>query len=66
VWCGDAGWIDLDPTNDRLCGVDHIPIAWGRDYSDVTPISGVFPGGATTSWKSPSMWNRSTDFANDE
>jgi transglutaminase-like putative cysteine protease len=45
VWCGDAGWIDLDPTNDCLCSVDHIPIAWGRDYADVTPISGVFLGG---------------------
>lgn len=45
VWCGDAGWIDLDPTNDCLCSADHIPIAWGRDYSDVAPISGVFLGG---------------------
>ena len=46
VWCGDvAGWIDLDPTNDCLCAVDHVPIAWSRDYSDVAPISGVFLGG---------------------
>ncbi len=45
VWCGEAGWIDLDPTNDKVCGIDHIPIAWGRDYSDVAPIRGVFTGG---------------------
>jgi transglutaminase-like putative cysteine protease len=45
VWCGDAGWIDLDPTNDCVCSTDHIPIAWGRDYSDVAPIRGVFMGG---------------------
>lgn len=45
VWCGDAGWIDLDPTNDKVCSTDHIPIAWGRDYSDVAPIRGVFTGG---------------------
>ena len=45
VWCGEAGWIDLDPTNDKVCGTDHIPIAWGRDYSDVAPIRGVFTGG---------------------
>lgn len=45
VWCGKAGWIDLDPTNDKVCGTDHIPIAWGRDYSDVAPIRGVFTGG---------------------
>jgi transglutaminase-like putative cysteine protease len=45
IWCGEAGWIDLDPTNDKVCGTDHIPIAWGRDYSDVAPIRGVFTGG---------------------
>ncbi|MDA1161463.1 MAG: transglutaminase family protein [Planctomycetota bacterium] len=45
VWCGKAGWIDLDPTNDKVCGTGHIPIAWGRDYSDVAPIRGVFTGG---------------------
>lgn len=45
VWCGPVGWVDLDPTNDCICGTDHIPIAWGRDYSDVAPIRGVFLGG---------------------
>ncbi|MBI1314035.1 transglutaminase family protein [bacterium] len=45
VWGGAAGWIDLDPTNDCVCSIDHIPIAWGRDYSDVAPIRGVFIGG---------------------
>lgn len=51
VWCGEAGWIDLDPTNDKICGTDHIPIAWGRDYSDVAPIRGVFTGGGQHSLK---------------
>ncbi|MBM81213.1 MAG: transglutaminase [Planctomycetaceae bacterium] len=45
VFCGEHGWIDFDPTNNRLCDTDHIPIAWGRDYSDVTPVRGVFIGG---------------------
>lgn len=45
VWCGPHGWIDLDPTNDCVCGTDHVPIAWGRDYSDVAPVRGVFVGG---------------------
>lgn len=46
AYCGSAlGWVDLDPTNNCLCGSDHIPIAWGRDYSDVAPIRGVFLGG---------------------
>jgi len=46
LYCGqDIGWVDLDPTNDCFCGVDHVPIAWGRDYSDVMPFRGVFLGG---------------------
>ena len=45
VYCGPAGWIDADPTNDVLVGTEHITIAWGRDYADVCPINGVFVGG---------------------
>ena len=45
VYCGAAGWIDFDPTNDVLVGESHITIAWGRDYGDVGPIQGVFVGG---------------------
>lgn len=43
VWCGrDGGWIEFDPTNDMLAGNDHIVVGYGRDYSDVAPIVGVF------------------------
>lgn len=46
VYCGQrVGWIDVDPTNDKLSDLDHIPIAWGRDYTDVVPVRGVFLGG---------------------
>ncbi len=46
VYCGQQlGWVDLDPTNNQLCHIDHIPIAWGRDYNDVVPVRGVFLGG---------------------
>lgn len=45
VFCGPAGWIDVDPTNNCPCGTDHIAVAWGRDYSDVCPIKGVYIGG---------------------
>ncbi len=42
VWCGrEAGWQDLDPTNAMRAGRDHIPLAFGRDYTDVSPIDGV-------------------------
>lgn len=47
AWCGDAGWIDLDPTNNVIPGEDHITVAWGRDYADVPPLKGVFIGGGS-------------------
>ncbi|MGO9931792.1 MAG: transglutaminase family protein [Steroidobacteraceae bacterium] len=45
VFCPPLGWIDLDPTNDRRVGTDHIVIAWGRDFGDVSPLRGVIIGG---------------------
>lgn len=45
VWCGPAGWIDVDPTNNLLVGDEHITVARGRDYSDVSPLSGLIVGG---------------------
>ena len=45
VFCGEsAGWIDTDPTNDLLPGDRHITVAWGRDFSDVSPLRGVTLG----------------------
>lgn len=41
----ELGWIDFDPTNDRIIGLQHITLGWGRDYSDVTPLKGVLFGG---------------------
>jgi transglutaminase-like putative cysteine protease len=43
-FCPGTGWIDVDPTNDLLPGTRHITVAWGRDYSDVSPIRGVILG----------------------
>ncbi|MBL8330397.1 MAG: transglutaminase family protein [Rubrivivax sp.] len=39
------GWLDLDPTNDRVPGVEHVRVAVGRDFGDVTPLRGVIRGG---------------------
>ena len=41
----DAGWVDLDPTNNLVPDESHVTLAWGRDYGDVTPIKGVVMGG---------------------
>jgi transglutaminase-like putative cysteine protease len=37
----DAGWIDIDPTNDQLVSDRYVTTAWGRDYGDVPPLKGV-------------------------
>jgi transglutaminase-like putative cysteine protease len=42
VWCGAAlGWRDFDPTNASSIQNDHIVVARGRDYSDVSPIESM-------------------------
>ena len=38
-------WIDIDPTNNVLVDDEHICLAWGRDFGDVTPMRGVILGG---------------------
>jgi transglutaminase-like putative cysteine protease len=40
-----VGWVELDPTNDCLPMLEHVTLAWGRDYSDVSPIAGIVYGG---------------------
>ena len=39
------GWIDFDPTNNVMPSLEHITLAWGRDFSDVTPLRGIINGG---------------------
>ena len=39
------GWVDFDPTNDVLPSDEHVSVAVGRDFADVTPIRGVILGG---------------------
>src|SRR5260221_358394 len=56
AWCsiycgepskGNAGWIDIDPTNNCIVDDAHVTLAWGRDFADVTPMRGVILGGGT-------------------
>ncbi|WP_346891676.1 transglutaminase family protein [uncultured Roseibium sp.] len=54
AWCGiEIGWVEYDPTNAQRVGQDHIVIARGRDYSDISPVKGVMrtSGGQTTDQK---------------
>ncbi len=45
VFSPGIGWVDFDPTNDRLVGNEHVTLGWGRDFGDVTPMRGVILGG---------------------
>ncbi len=45
VYLPDNGWFDFDPTNNKMPTNQHITVAWGRDFSDVTPLKGVAFGG---------------------
>lgn len=47
IYVPGAGWVDLDPTNDVLPSTEHITIAWGRNYDEVSPIRGVILGGGS-------------------
>jgi len=42
---GRESWVDLDPTNDVLADMDHVTLAIGRDYSDVSLLRGMILGG---------------------
>jgi transglutaminase-like putative cysteine protease len=46
AWLGpEFGWVDLDPTNDIVVRDEHVVLAWGRDYGDISPVRGVILGG---------------------
>ena len=46
VFVPGSGWISFDPTNDLMVSDNHVTLAWGRDYGDVTPVKGITLGGA--------------------
>lgn len=50
VMVPDGRWIDLDPTNGQLADSRYLVTAWGRDFSDVSPLKGVVftEGGRST------------------
>jgi transglutaminase-like putative cysteine protease len=36
-----VGWVGVDPTNNKFVDASYVVTAWGRDYGDVPPLSGV-------------------------
>lgn len=47
IYVPQIGWVDLDPTNKCSVGEDHIAVARGRDYGDVSLIRGSILGGGS-------------------
>ena len=46
AWLGERdGWVGLDPTNGIVVRDEHVVIAWGRDFADISPLRGVILGG---------------------
>jgi transglutaminase-like putative cysteine protease len=39
------GWVDFDPTNNVQPAGEHITVAYGRDFGDVSPVAGILTGG---------------------
>jgi transglutaminase-like putative cysteine protease len=45
IFCPRNGWTDFDPTNNSRVSEEHITVAYGRDFSDVSPVAGILTGG---------------------
>ncbi len=45
VYCHGVGWVDFDPTNNLQPSGEHITVATGRDFGDVSPVAGILTGG---------------------
>ena len=45
AWCPGFGYVDFDPTNGCIPNDEHVTLAWGRDFSDTSPLRGVILGG---------------------
>jgi transglutaminase-like putative cysteine protease len=45
IFCPGTGWVDFDPTNNVQPAEEHIVVAYGRDFGDVSPVAGILTGG---------------------
>jgi transglutaminase-like putative cysteine protease len=46
AWTG--GWWDYDPTNDSGITEQYVSVGAGRDYTDVSPLKGIYSGEGAT------------------
>ena len=45
IFCPGSGWVDFDPTNNVQPSEEHVTVAYGRDFGDVSPVAGILTGG---------------------
>lgn len=45
AWAPETGWVEFDPTNNLVNSDEMITTAHGRDFHDVSPVTGVLLGG---------------------
>lgn len=41
IYIPDFGWVDFDPTNNKIPNEEYILLGYGRDYLDISPLKGV-------------------------
>lgn len=41
----EYGWLGLDPTNNCIANENHVRLAVGRNFTDCSPVKGVYKGG---------------------
>jgi len=46
-----GGWMDFDPTNHLIPSEQHITVAFGRDFADISPLRGLVSGGGKQTMK---------------
>jgi len=46
MYLPEIGWVPQDPTLGKPVGLQHVRVAYGRDYGDVAPVRGVYKGHA--------------------
>ena len=49
IYIPDFGWVDFDPTNNRIPNEEYIILGYGRDYSDISPLKGVVQSSGNSS-----------------
>ncbi len=51
VFFGEWGWLEFDPTNNIQPNEQHVVLAYGRDFEDISPVKGVVITGSNPKLK---------------